>query len=323
MRCLSASTRQVLRTSDVSVREAGFLNDLALAPLFFSFLVKFLQNTQGQPAPLSGNPQMREPHAVELAGIKYRVLNLLPFSSLLSVSTLLAYFAARVFQLAQLYRTRVDRLDVVNSILYLITELGIFGRPPKGKQAIPSCCLFTDCACASVPGFLNHLLRCLAFLGRTKAPHLRLLGNDDLPRVDVLITCAGEDFETVRNTIAAACALDYPEDRFRVVVLDDAGSKDLSDAVHKMSEREHNLYYTARVKGKDHHFKAGNLNHGLDFVSKLPDGPAEYVAALDADMIPDPPFLRALLPHLIKNPKLALAQLPQVCAPKALIESKI
>lgn len=164
-----------------------------------------------------------------------------------------------------------------------------------------------------VPGFLNHLLRCLAFHGRNKAPHLRLLGDEDLPRVDVFITCAGEDIDTVRNTIAAACALDYPTQFFRVIVLDDGGSEVLSEAVHKMLNREKNLVYTARVKGKDHHFKAGNLNHGLNLVRSLPDGPGEYVAALDADMIPDPQFLRALLPHLLRNPKSALAQLPQVC----------
>lgn len=36
------------------------------------------------------------------------------------------------------------------------------------------------------------------------------------------------------------------------------------------------------------------------------------MAALDADMIPDPKWLRALIPHLLKDENLALAQPTQV-----------
>ena len=118
----------------------------------------------------------------------------------------------------------------------------------------------------------------------------------------------------VENTAAAACAIDYPARYFRVVVLDDAGSKELSSSIQKLSKTRDNLYYTARVKGQNHHFKAGNLNHGIKHVESLPGGPAEYIGALDADMIPDPQWLRALLPHMLGSPKQALAQPPQVCS---------
>ena len=162
-----------------------------------------------------------------------------------------------------------------------------------------------------MPGLLNHLLRCLAVHGRTRAGRLRL-EDENPPRVDVFITCAGEDHDTVYNTVEAACASDYPSQCFRVIVLDDSGSTELSNSVKELAKTRPNLYYSARIKGKDHHFKAGNLNHGLDFVKSLPGGAAGYVAALDADMIPDPAWLRALMPHLLQNPKLALAQPPQV-----------
>ena len=165
-----------------------------------------------------------------------------------------------------------------------------------------------------VPSFLNHLLRCLAFGSSSKAQHLRLR-DENPPRVDIFITCAGEDVETVTHTIEAACAIDYPATRFRVIVLDDARSKELASAVKNLSQTRENLYYTARVKGKDHHFKAGNLNHGFEYVKLLPGGAAEFIAALDADMIVDPKWLRALMPHLLQNEKLALAQPPQVNCP--------
>lgn len=158
---------------------------------------------------------------------------------------------------------------------------------------------------------LNHFLRCLAVGGGSKAQHLRLLDNDP-PRVDIFITCAGEDVETVMHTVEAACAINYPANRFRVLVLDDAGSEDLAGAVKELRETRDNLYYTARMKGKDHHFKAGNLNHGFEYVKSLPGGASDFIAALDADMIADPQWLRALMPHLLQNNKLALAQPPQV-----------
>ena len=128
----------------------------------------------------------------------------------------------------------------------------------------------------------------------------------------MLVTCAGEELDVVVNTIEAACASNYPVDRFRVVVLDDAASDELASSIKSLSDKNENLYYTARTKGEDHDFKAGNLNHGYGYVKSLPGGPGEYIAGLDADMIPEPDWLRALLPHLLQNPKAALAQLPQV-----------
>lgn len=74
------------------------------------------------------------------------------------------------------------------------------------------------------------------------------------------------------------------------------------------------MYYHARdkVPGIPHHYKAGNLQSGIDLALGLPGGPAEYLATLDADMIPDREWLRALLPHLIRNEKLSLIAPPQV-----------
>lgn len=55
-----------------------------------------------------------------------------------------------------------------------------------------------------------------------------------------------------------------------------------------------NLFYHARhkEKGKPHHYKAGNLTGGTDFLKTLEGGPAEFIAALDADMIPEEDWLR-------------------------------
>ncbi|CAI6009825.1 unnamed protein product [Closterium sp. NIES-65] len=69
------------------------------------------------------------------------------------------------------------------------------------------------------------------------------------------------------------------------------------------------LFYLRRPKKKDvpHHFKAGNINYGLHFAC------GEFVAVLDADMIPSPFFLSALLPHIVGEEKgdVAFVQCPQ------------
>ena len=164
---------------------------------------------------------------------------------------------------------------------------------------------------------LFHSLWSVFVLKSRKRRKLRLRG-DIVPTVDVFITCCGEDDDLILNTARAACAQDYPPDRFRVIVLDDGQSTWLSRTVAELHEERYpNLYYRSREKipGKPHHFKAGNLNYGLEETLKLP-GPneiGEFIAALDADMIPEPDWLRAMMPHMILDDHLALACPPQVC----------
>ncbi|KAL2694772.1 hypothetical protein Neosp_001359 [[Neocosmospora] mangrovei] len=148
---------------------------------------------------------------------------------------------------------------------------------------------------------------------KRQRPKLRLTGND-VPTVDAFITCCGEDDDLVMDTVRAACDLDYPRDRFRVVILDDGKSAGLEAQCAKLALTYPNLYYMARIKvpGQPHHFKAGNLNYGLDQVHLLPGGAGQFMAALDADMIPERDWLRAVLPHLVVDPKMALACPPQL-----------
>lgn len=142
---------------------------------------------------------------------------------------------------------------------------------------------------------------------------LRLVG-DNVPTADVFITSCGEKIDVILDTLRAACNLDYPEDRFRVILLDDGNSAELCVEIMAMQERYRNLYYTARtkIKGVPHHYKAGNLNYGFSFVKTLEGGPGEYIAGLDADMIPEKHWLRTVIAHLEADPKLAPSCPPQV-----------
>lgn len=165
----------------------------------------------------------------------------------------------------------------------------------------------------SIP-MLLHRLWGWHVVGLRKRPKLRLIG-DNVPSVDVIITCCGEDDDLVMDTAKAACNIDYPRERFRVIICDDGKSKSLQELAERTALTQFdNLYYRSRPKypGVPHHFKAGNLNDALEETAKLPGGAANFLAALDADMIPMRDWLRALLPHMLQDPKCSMACPPQV-----------
>lgn len=152
----------------------------------------------------------------------------------------------------------------------------------------------------------------LLSLGNRKRPKLRLRG-EAVPTVDVLFTTCGEVVAMITNTVKSACEIDYPKDRYRVIICDDDADPNLEAALQPLIREYPHLVYQARTKipGVPHHYKAGNLQSGIDYAVTLPGGPAEYLATLDADMIPHPEWLRAILPHLLRDPEMALVSPPQ------------
>jgi cellulose synthase/poly-beta-1,6-N-acetylglucosamine synthase-like glycosyltransferase len=152
----------------------------------------------------------------------------------------------------------------------------------------------------------------LLSVGDRKRPKLRLRG-DIVSTVDVLFTTCGEVVPMILNTVRGACNIDYPRDRYRIIICDDAADRNLQEALQPLLTQYPQLFYHARVKtpGVHHHYKAGNLQSGIDYAVNLPGGPSEYLATLDADMIPDPEWFRALLPHLLRDSKLGLVSPPQ------------
>ncbi|KAI4152494.1 MAG: hypothetical protein L6R39_001800 [Caloplaca ligustica] len=225
---------------------------------------------------------------IELNRIKNRCLEILPVTSAFAVLTLTTYLGLRLKTTLEAFQATNDSRSLLSSLLYLVVEAGFF-----------------------LPNFLNHILRCLAQPPGTIS-HLRLSNDTDHPAVDIFITCCGEDVDTITNTVEAACALDYPTSCFRVIVLDDAASEELLKRIESIKKYRPNLFYTARSKDDHQDFKAGNLNHGFKYVETLAGGPAPFIAALDTDMIPDPKWLLALLPHLLRDDgEIALVQPPQ------------
>ncbi|KAH8647548.1 nucleotide-diphospho-sugar transferase [Tricladium varicosporioides] len=146
---------------------------------------------------------------------------------------------------------------------------------------------------------LAGIVKLQAILGKWR-PRLRILGSN-VPSVDILIPVCKEPLDLIQDTVRATLHLDYPQNRYRVIVTDDGKSALLKSWVEQLARRYPSLYYTSRDSKGD--WKAGNLNHAIKFAESLPGGRAEYLAGLDADMIPERKWLRAVVPHMLQNPK--------------------
>ena len=143
--------------------------------------------------------------------------------------------------------------------------------------------------------------------GKHRASY-RLTG-EVAPDIDVCITCCGEMIDVIMDTVSGAARQNYPEEHFRVFVLDDAKSTELKIAIDTYNQRYFkNVQYLARTKlaTESQLYKAGNLRFGLSATSKIGQG-SEFFASLDVDMIPEQDWLRRMVPHLILNRNLALA----------------
>ncbi|KAL8771978.1 MAG: hypothetical protein Q9209_002643 [Squamulea sp. 1 TL-2023] len=162
----------------------------------------------------------------------------------------------------------------------------------------------------ALPPGTTHLLA-LSAMGKAKRQPLLRLDGEITPSVDIFITYCGEEMDVLLDTIRVTIAIDYPKDSYRVIVLDDSVSLKVETEVGKLRAQCKRLYYSTRGARPKTHTKAGNLNHGLNYVARLPGGASDLVAVLDVDMIPSPHWLRALVPHLLVDSRVALANPPQ------------
>ncbi|MFN3492586.1 MAG: glycosyltransferase, partial [Anaerolineales bacterium] len=97
----------------------------------------------------------------------------------------------------------------------------------------------------------------------------------------------------VAERLIEACAsFDYPKRLFEIQVLDDStdDTKDIVEQkVNQLKKQHINIHHLHR-----HHrngFKAGALANGLESAK------GEFIAIFDADFLPQPDFLKRMLPH--------------------------
>jgi len=156
------------------------------------------------------------------------------------------------------------------------------------------------CALAAYGIHRLHLIATYLRHRRERTP-LPALG-EPRPFVTVQLPVYNECY-VVERLIRAACALDYPRDRFEVQVLDDSTDETVALARRVCAEEAAGGANVVHVRrGSRDGFKAGALAHGLSLAR------GELVAIFDADFIPRRDFLRVTVPHFA-DARLGLVQL--------------
>jgi cellulose synthase/poly-beta-1,6-N-acetylglucosamine synthase-like glycosyltransferase len=114
------------------------------------------------------------------------------------------------------------------------------------------------------------------------------------PRTAVLVPAWNEDL-VIGASIDRLMAAQYPPERLRIYVVDDASTDDTPLVVRAKAEQYHGrVVHLRREHGGQG--KAHTLNHGLAVI--LADDWMEALLVTDADVIFEPPALRTMTRHL-------------------------
>lgn len=124
---------------------------------------------------------------------------------------------------------------------------------------------------------------------------------EQLPTVTVQLPLYNERYVAERVILAAA-ALDYPQDRLEIQVLDDS----TDDTTHRVARvvrrlRAHGVDIKHLRRESRTGFKAGALAHGLSQAN------GELIAIFDADFIPQPDFLKRVVGEFV-DPSVGMVQ---------------
>jgi cellulose synthase/poly-beta-1,6-N-acetylglucosamine synthase-like glycosyltransferase len=123
------------------------------------------------------------------------------------------------------------------------------------------------------------------------------------PPVTVQIPIYNEP-RVARRVVKAVAALDYPQDKLQIQVLDDSTDRTtpiLASLVARL-RRAHGLNIQHLHRHERRGYKAGAL------ADALPRATGDFIAIFDADFVPEPDWLRRTLPALLHNPQLAFVQ---------------
>lgn len=262
----------------------------------------------GQPGKLSSynnSPNIPSPSMAPFANAFWFIV---PLTAILTPLSLVAYLGFRVYCTAKAEHN--DNYDLGLAWFFIAIELITTSMYSSSCLSSPFTQLVQSLTeSAVVPSVLAYMMR-ICVVRRPGRPVLYAMG-DDLPAVDVMITSAGEDHDTILNVLRAACESDYPRDKLRVILLDDGRSLMLKSSVELLKRTYPHVQYTSRAKPEVPDYKAGNLNHGVKFTAGLAETPSPFLAGLDADMIVRPHWLRSMIPHFDKDPRLAMVCPPQ------------
>lgn len=115
------------------------------------------------------------------------------------------------------------------------------------------------------------------------------------PNVAIVVPAWNEGM-VIGNTIEQLYSMQYPKDRLKIFVVDDASTDDTPEVVLAKSERyPRNVFHLRRENGGQG--KAHTLNHGIDIILK--DDWADALLIIDADVLFEKDALRNMTRHLV------------------------
>ena len=147
------------------------------------------------------------------------------------------------------------------------------------------------------------VLLLIYMLTRKASPETPHVDDDDLLSVTVQLPIYNES-QVVDRLLDACARLDYPQDKLVIQALDD--STDCTSALIEQKIRRLrkdclcNISHIRRAHRTG--FKAGALNNAMREIE------TECVAIFDADFVPKSDFLKRIMPHFNRDPKLGLVQ---------------
>ncbi len=142
------------------------------------------------------------------------------------------------------------------------------------------------------------IMLALALRNPRKKLAIEVLSDEDKPMVTLLLPIFNESLAVFRQTLEAALKLDYPKDKFEIVVVDDTTQQDLASDTKELCET---LGVEYRHRKNREGFKAGAINGVLKEIR------GEILFILDADQIPLPHLLNSVVPYF-SDEKVAIVQ---------------
>ncbi len=133
-------------------------------------------------------------------------------------------------------------------------------------------------------------------------PSVGIAERDELPYVTIQLPLYNEATVAVR-LLEHVAAIEWPRSRLEIQVLDDSTDETralVRGVLERYREQGLDVTYIHRVDRTG--YKAGALDNGL----KVAKG--DLVAIFDADFLPQPDFLRAVVPHFMADPKVGMVQ---------------
>jgi len=140
----------------------------------------------------------------------------------------------------------------------------------------------------------------LAFLSGRRKDSNNTIAMEE-PTITIQLPIYNEKYVAAR-LVNAICALDYPKEKMKIMVLDDSDDDTVELLEDLVSEHKRNGFDIIHVRRDTRDgYKAGALKHAMKFTD------TELVAIFDADFLPPSWYLRKVIPYFSK-PNIGLIQ---------------